>query len=111
MTSTNDILRHLVDRNLSLFLFDTAIFYAERLHCNKSSLENLHILAECYYRKGKTKQTYLILQHSTLLESRYLFAQVCYTLNKYREAEQALLSTVQLSQTQTLGINFSAFSQ
>jgi tetratricopeptide (TPR) repeat protein len=104
MSNTNDILRHLVDKNLSLFLFDTAIFYAERLHCNKSSLENLHILAECYYRKGKTKQTYLILQHSTLSESRYLFAQVCYTLNKYRESEQALLSTLQQSKTQTLGI-------
>lgn len=91
-SSCTDILRHLVVQNLSLFLYDNAKFYAERLYYEDPQPENLHLLGQSYFRQGKIKQTYLILQHSNWPTNRYLFALSCISLGKLNEAERALLS-------------------
>jgi len=82
----------LVERNLSLHLLEDAKFYAERLYYEAGgSQESLNILAQCYFRQGKTKQVCLILQNSAAsLANRYLLATCCYALNKLEEAEAAL---------------------
>lgn len=87
-----DVLRRLVVQNLSLFLYDDAKFYAERLYYEDPQPENLHLLGQTYFRQGKVKQTYLILQHSEWATNRYLFALSCLSLGKLNEVERALLS-------------------
>ena len=89
--SCEDLLRHLVEQNLSNFLYENAKFYAERLYSERNCDEHLHLLAQCYYRQGKVKQTYLVLQSSTWPANRYLFAMACVSLNKLTEGERALL--------------------
>ena len=90
-SSCTDVLRRLVIQNLSLFLYDNARFFAERLYYEDPQPENLHLLAQSYFRQGKIKQTYLILQHSDWPTNRYLFALSCIKLGKLNEAERALL--------------------
>lgn len=92
--SCTDVLRHLVVQNLSLFLYENAKFYAERLYYEEPQPENLHLLAQSYFRQGKIKQTYLILQNSDLPSNRYLLAIACISLGKFNEAEKALLLSV-----------------
>ena len=87
-----DFLRQKVEVNLALCLYNDAIFFAERLHCEHPHPDNLNLLAQTYFRKGKLKQTYLILQESTTPSNRYLLAQACIGLQKYHEAEMALTS-------------------
>ena len=90
-SSCTDVLKLLVVQNLSLFLYDNAKFFAERLYYEDPHPENLHLLGQTYYRQGKIKQTYLILQHSDWPTNRYLFALSCIKLGKLNEAERALL--------------------
>lgn len=89
-----EILRHLIEANLSIFLFDNAKFYAERLYYEDPCEAHLHLLAQCHFRQGKIKQTYLILQGSTSSDNRYLFALACISINKLQEAEMALLGKI-----------------
>ena len=91
-TSCTDVLRRLVVQNLSLFLYDNAKFFAERLYYEDPKPENLHLLGQSYFRQGKIKQTYLILQHSDWSTNRYLFALACISLGKFSEAERALIT-------------------
>lgn len=80
-----------MEQNLSLFLYENAKFYAERLYYEHRSEENLHLLAQCYFRQGKTKQAYLILQQGRSLDdNRFLLATCCLALDKLEEAERAL---------------------
>lgn len=92
----SQIFRNLVEKNLSCFVFENAYFYAERLFYENPSPENLNILAQCYYRNGKLKQTYLLLKESTHAANRYLYALSCIGLKKYKEAENALLLDLQI---------------
>lgn len=89
--STVPLLHQLVEHYISVYLYDVATFYAERLYYEHNSSENLHYVARCYDYQGKTKQVYHILQGDTLLCNRYLFAKTCIALNKLDEAESALL--------------------
>jgi tetratricopeptide (TPR) repeat protein len=94
-------LQGLIDRCLASFLYDSARFYCERLYYESPCCESLYTLAQCYFRQGKTKQTYLILQDSCTSinqnsnseaskNARYLFAIACVALEKLDEAERAL---------------------
>ena len=85
------MLRQLIQASLAGYLYENAKFYAERLFAEYPIAEHLHLLAEIYFKQGKTKQTYLILQSSTYQPSRYLFAVACIALGKFSEAERALL--------------------
>ena len=87
----SDVLRQLINQNLELHLYHTAQFYAERLYYEHPNAENLYGLAQCFYKQGKLKQTYLLLQSCDTLPARYLLAVVCISLRKYREAERALV--------------------
>lgn len=83
----------LCDHYLSRHLYDSAKFYAERQHYENPSAKSLLTLAQCYYRLGKVKQTYLILQesiYSACDDAKYLFALVCLSLGKLQEAESVL---------------------
>ncbi len=92
MTRGDRALRQLVEQNLSLFLYENAKFYAERLYYESKTEENLHLLAQCYFRQGKIKQAYLILQQGQQLDdNRYLLATCCLALDKLEEAERVLL--------------------
>jgi anaphase-promoting complex subunit 3 len=90
----SSVLHALIDHSLSLFLYENATFYAERLFYESPSAEALNILAQCYFRQGKTKQAYLILQEtisSSSNRNKYLLALICVTLGKLDEAEKVLL--------------------
>lgn len=91
MSDSSDHLRRLSEHYLSIFMYDTAKFYSERLYYEYPTEESLHLLAQCYFRQGKTNQTYLILQGCKLPENRYLCAHCCFLLDKLPEAEKFLL--------------------
>ena len=90
-TCSVDILLKLTEYYLSMSLYETAKFYAERLYYAQSNPQHLHLLASCFYRSGKVKQTYLLLQESDWAPNRYLLALSCFSLGKYSEAERALI--------------------
>ena len=122
METLSDVLFRVVEGYLSVALFDTARFYAERLLCcccNDISTQierkysynaSLHQLALCYFRLGKFQQTYLILLDQcssastlpaspfaqkykySLEDNKYLFALACFGLDKLIEAEKVLLT-------------------
>ncbi len=97
-------LRKLIDHYISLFLYDVAKFYAERLYCEERNQSSAYLLALCFFRQGKTKQAYLILNGaSNSLENLYLLAQCCVSLDKLNEAEKAL--TVHLHDSRPQRIN------
>ena len=93
---TFSFLKGLVNKYLAFNILDSAKFYAERLYYEAPSADTLHLLALCYFRSGKFKQTYLILQDSIQSQdscapiNKYLFALACNELNKLNEGEQAL---------------------
>ncbi len=91
MVSCASQLRSLAEHYLSIYLYDMARFYAERLWYEEKTQTSLHLLALTYFKSGKINQSYLLLKGSSSLENRYLFAQSCIQLSKFTEAEQALL--------------------
>jgi tetratricopeptide (TPR) repeat protein len=91
------VLYDLVHKYLSLFQYDTAKFFAERLYYENPSPENLNLMAQCFFRLGKLKQTYHILHDSDHPSNRYLFALVCIAIGKLSEAERALSPNTQIS--------------
>ena len=92
-----EILKSLVLKNLSLFLFDDAHFYAERLYYQDPTPESLNLLAQCFTLQGKYKQAYLILRECTDSSNKYMFASVCVQLKKFSEAEKCLLADINVS--------------
>ena len=66
------VLRRLTEYYLSIYLYETARFYAERLYYEEPSERNLNVWAHTYYQQGKMKQTYLMLKDSSSMENRYL---------------------------------------
>lgn len=91
--STTELLHSLVNYSLSAHLQENSIFFAERLFYESPSPEHLNLLAQCYFRMGKHKQTYLILQDAGggLSEvNKYLLSLTCVTLDKLEEAEEVL---------------------
>jgi len=98
--SPSSIWLSLTEKYLASNMYETALFYAERLHYENRSPESLYMLALVYYRMGKIKQTYLILQgskNSTAIQNKYLFALACVALHKYEEAETVLYKDYRLA--------------
>jgi tetratricopeptide (TPR) repeat protein len=91
MEGSEIVLRDLVDYYCSIFLFDNARFYAERLFYTNPNSDNLFLLARCYRGLGKIKQVYHLLRDDTYPPNRYHFAQVCIELGKYQEVHHTLL--------------------
>ncbi|XP_033221326.1 cell division cycle protein 27 homolog isoform X2 [Belonocnema kinseyi] len=78
---------------LNHYAFPDAIFLAERLSAEVDTEETLFLLATCYYRSGKVRQAHALLSKKTPTspQCRFLLAKCCYDLEKYADAEAAII--------------------
>ncbi|CAK9823846.1 Cell division cycle protein 27 homolog [Anthophora retusa] len=78
---------------LNHYAYPDAIFLAERLCAEVDTEETLFLLATCYYRSGRVKQAYALLSKKApnSAQCRFLLAKCCYDLEKYAEAEAAII--------------------
>ncbi|XP_051171855.1 cell division cycle protein 27 homolog [Leptopilina boulardi] len=78
---------------LNHYAFPDAIFLAERLSAEVDTEETLFLLATCYYRAGKVRQAHALLSKKTPTspQCRFLLAKCCYELEKYADAEAAII--------------------
>eukprot|EP00026_Physarum_polycephalum_P002237 Phypoly_transcript_02242.p1 GENE.Phypoly_transcript_02242~~Phypoly_transcript_02242.p1 ORF type:complete len:922 (-),score=189.41 Phypoly_transcript_02242:15-2780(-) len=79
-----------INFSLNNYLFQNAVFLAERLHAQTPSEDNLHVLATCHYRSGRAYRVVSLLQGCVSAQNRYLFALCCYELGKLHDAQAAL---------------------
>mmetsp|Transcript_90650 Transcript_90650/g.166077 ORF Transcript_90650/g.166077 Transcript_90650/m.166077 type:complete len:690 (-) Transcript_90650:30-2099(-) len=77
--------------SLSNFIWKQAVFFAERLVAECLCDETSYLLALAYFHNQETGRAYWRLQGSKLPEARYLLARCCFLLQKWEEAEDALL--------------------
>ncbi|KYN01396.1 Cell division cycle protein 27 like protein [Cyphomyrmex costatus] len=78
---------------LNHYAYPDAIFLAERLCAEVDTEESLFLLATCYYRSGRVRQAYALLSQKapSSAQCRFLLAKCCYDLEKYAEAEAAII--------------------
>ncbi|XP_011338438.1 cell division cycle protein 27 homolog isoform X2 [Ooceraea biroi] len=78
---------------LNHYAYPDAIFLAERLCAEVDTEESLFLLATCYYRSGRVRQAYALLSQKAPISAqcRFLLARCCYDLEKYAEAEAAII--------------------
>jgi anaphase-promoting complex subunit 3 len=76
-------------------LYANASFLCERLFAEVKNEDVRLLLAECYLGEGKAYKAYEVLKDCTQNANRYKFALTCIKLNKYQEAEKALLNKKQ----------------
>ncbi|KAJ3662185.1 hypothetical protein Zmor_006541 [Zophobas morio] len=78
---------------LNHYDYSDAVFLSERLYAEVKSDDSLYLLATAYYRSGQKDHAYHILKERTdaSTQCRYLFGICAYDLEKYAEAEAALL--------------------
>ena len=77
---------------LDLFLYENAVFYAEKLYCECQSEDVCYLLAKGYIGMGKFHQAFQILKDTKGHQCRYLFVIICIKLNKFIEAEKGILT-------------------
>ena len=75
---------------LEHFLYDNAIFLAERLMAEFSTEESLALLANAHFRKGDIQKAYSLLKEAKSSRNRFLFARCCWDLNRLEEGEAIL---------------------
>ena len=91
-----------IKNSLKYELYSNAAFLCERLlACQNSENAASHqsvsnddvklLLAESYLGEGKAYKAYEVLKDCKSDAARYKFALVCMKLNKFHEAERALL--------------------
>ncbi|ESO09568.1 hypothetical protein HELRODRAFT_190557 [Helobdella robusta] len=80
---------------LNLYNYADAAFLSERLYAEVANAEALYLLGSCYYHMKKPWKVYMLLSshRSKSPDCRYLFAKSCFDLEKYSEAELAILET------------------
>lgn len=88
-------------------LYSNAAFLCERLAAETSPRnEDVRLLlAECYLGEGKTYKAYEVLRDPQQSANRYKYALTCLKLNKFAEAEKALVNKRQtrpLMQNETM---------
>ncbi|KAK2588331.1 hypothetical protein KPH14_004348 [Odynerus spinipes] len=78
---------------LNHYAYPDAIFLAERLCAEVDTEETLFLLATCYYRSGRVRQAHALLckKAPSSPQCRFLLAKCCYDLEKYAEAEAAII--------------------
>ncbi|XP_066584032.1 cell division cycle protein 27 homolog isoform X2 [Prorops nasuta] len=78
---------------LNHYAYPDAIFLAERLFAEVDTEETLFLLATCYYRSGRVRQAHALLYKKapSSAQCRFLLAKCCYDLEKYAEAEAAII--------------------
>ncbi|CAH0477381.1 unnamed protein product [Peronospora belbahrii] len=85
------VLASQVQRYMDAYVYENAIFLAERLVAHHLTEANTLLLATCYYRDGKTARAAAVLCGTTRPENRYLLACCCFQQGQLVEAENALL--------------------
>ena len=86
-------LQEIILHSLDLELYSNLVFYAEKLLCeNPNSEEVKYFLAKGYIGEGKYHKAFQILKHTQSQRCRYLFTLICIKLNKFIDAEKALLT-------------------
>ena len=85
-------LYELAQTYLDLFLYENAVFYAEKLYCECQNEEVCYLLAKGYIGLGKFHQAYQILKETKGHQCRYLFVIICIKLNKFIDAEKGILT-------------------
>lgn len=83
--------RQAFEYSLSNFIWKQAVFFAERLVAEGPCDETSYLLALAYFHNQETGRAYWRLQGCRLAEARYLLARCCFQLQKWEEAEDALL--------------------
>ncbi|KAK4876513.1 hypothetical protein RN001_009019 [Aquatica leii] len=78
-----------------------AVFLSERLYAEVKTDDSLFILATAYYRSGKIDHAYHVLKNrlESSRQCRYLLGNCAYEMQKYSEAEEALLGNSLSSST------------
>ncbi|XP_060584098.1 cell division cycle protein 27 homolog [Ruditapes philippinarum] len=81
---------------LNHYDYRDATFLAERLCAEVVSDETLYLLATCYFRSGKQRQTYALLQKRgyNSPELKYLYAKCCMHVEKFSDAEFVLAGNI-----------------
>ena len=77
--------------SLSNFLWKQAVFFAERLAAECPCEEMTYLLALAYFHNQEIARAHWHLHGNRLPEARYLQARCCFALQKWDEAEAALL--------------------
>jgi anaphase-promoting complex subunit 3 len=85
--------------SLNNYLYDNALFLAERLQARVKNETAIFNLGTVYLQMGKIAKAYEVLRDAQSEENRYLFALVAFKLQKYKEAESSLLDGVSLTTT------------
>jgi anaphase-promoting complex subunit 3 len=94
-----------VKHSLRNELYSNAAFLCERLFAEVRNEDVRLLLAECYLGEGKTYKAYEVLRDCSQAANRYKFALTCLKLNKFQEAEKALINKRQarpLMQNETI---------
>jgi hypothetical protein len=81
-----------VKHSLRNELYSNAAFLCERLFAEVRNEDVRLLLAECYLGEGKTYKAYEVLRDCSQAANRYKFALTCLKLNKFQEAEKALIN-------------------
>lgn len=69
LSELKSLLEQQIYYSLDNYLYQNAIFLAERLHTENNSVSTLYILAKCYFQSGLQSQTYLLLKQKKQLWS------------------------------------------
>ena len=86
-------LKEIILHSLDLQLYPNLVFYAEKLLCESPTSEEVkYYLAKGYMGEGKYHKAFQILKHTQSHQCRYLFALICIKLNKFIDAEKALVT-------------------
>ncbi|DBA01288.1 TPA: hypothetical protein N0F65_001793 [Lagenidium giganteum] len=80
-----------IDQYLDTYVFENAMFLAERLVAHNRTEENIYLLATCYYRAGHASRAIAVLEKTRRAANRYLLAICCFQQRRWAEAESALL--------------------
>nr|CAI5866388.1 unnamed protein product [Callosobruchus analis] len=89
---------------LNHYDYADAVFLSERLYAEVKTDESLHLLATAYFRSGLKDHAYYILKDKTdgSPKCQYLFGICAYELEKYAEAEAALLGASNMNDDEVL---------
>jgi len=77
--------------SISNFIWKQAVFFAERLVAECPCDEMTYLLALAYFHNQETARAHWHLHGNKLPEARYLLARCCFILQRWEEAEEALL--------------------
>ncbi|XP_078481810.1 cell division cycle protein 27 homolog [Ciona intestinalis] len=92
MTVLQDPIKNAIWHCLNHYAYKDAMFLAERLYAEVASDEAMFLLATSYYRSGKPKVVQILLEKHGMRqpECKLLYAQACWDLENYAQAEHVL---------------------